>query len=63
MVYKHRGHRGRARRSVDKKWLTLHPSPRGSPYTGTRPPYAVLHCYTLAYATLRTAQNIFGVAP
>ena len=61
--YIHRRYRGRARRSVDKKWLTLHPSPRRSPYTGTRCPYAVLHCYTIAYATLRTTQNIFGVAP
>ena len=61
--YIHRRYRGRARRGVDKKWLTLHPSPRRSPHTGTRCSYAVLHCYTIAYATLCTAQNIFGVAP
>ena len=61
--YIHRRYRGRARRGVDNKWLTLHLSPRRSPHTGTRCSYAVLHCYTIAYATLCTAQNIFGVAP
>ena len=34
------------------------PSPRRSPYTGTRCPYTVLHCFTIGYATLRTAQNV-----
>ena len=53
-IVHNRRYRERARRSADRKWLTLHPSPRRSPYTGTRCPYAVLHCYTIAYATLRT---------
>ena len=32
-----------------------------APKTGTRCPYAILHCYTIAHATLSTAQNFMQI--